>query len=135
MKAWVDLDDQTQKAKLARHVGALANHGGGYLVFGFNDDLTHDQNRPSSLEKYNRDTFAGIAKRYLTPIFQCDVFSVTHSNGNEFSVVRVPGHKDVPIAAKADGPQDRSEVGSITGRMCNPGCRFGRTPSRPAHRS
>ena len=106
MKAWVDLDDQTQKAKLARHVGALANHGGGYLVFGFNDDLTHDQNRPSSLEKYNRDTFAGIAKRYLTPIFQCDVFSVTHSNGNEFSVVRVPGHKDVPIAAKADGPQD-----------------------------
>ena len=106
VKAWVDLDDQTQKAKLARHVGALANHGGGYLVFGFNDDLTHDQNRPSSLEKYNRDTFAGIAKRYLTPSFQCDVFLVTHSNGNEFFVVRVPGHKDVPIAAKANGPQD-----------------------------
>ena len=87
-------------------MGALANHGGGYLVFGFNDDLTHDQNRPSSLEKYNRDTFAGIAKRYLTPSFQYDVFLVTHSNGNEFFVVRVPGHKDVPIAAKADGPQD-----------------------------
>ena len=106
LKAWVDFDDQTQKAKLARHLGALANHGGGYLVIGFKDDLTHDENRPASLEKYNRDTFTAIIKRYLTPIFQCEVVSVPHSNGNEFPVIRVPSHKGVPIAAKADGPQD-----------------------------
>ena len=105
-KAWVDLDNQIQKAKLARHLGALANHGGGYLIFGFQDNLKHAENRPSSLKEYNRDTFAAIIKRYLTPIFQCDVFLITHSNGKDFPVIRVPGHKGAPITAKADGPQD-----------------------------
>ena len=31
LKEWVNLGDPIQKANLARHLGALANHGGGYL--------------------------------------------------------------------------------------------------------
>ena len=106
LKEWVDLGDPIQKANLARHLGALANHGGGYLIFGFKDDLTHDENRPSSLEKYNRDVFTAIVKRYLTPSFQCEVSLVPHNSGNKFPVIRAPSHGNVPIAAKADGPQD-----------------------------
>ncbi len=113
LKAWLDLHQPIQRAKLARHLAALANHGGGYLIFGFKDDLSHDQNRPSSVENYNRDEFTGIVNRYLTPTFQCEVALVRDKNGEEFPVIRVPGHGRVPIAAKADGPKD--DKGRIQG--------------------
>jgi len=108
-KGWIDLDDKVVRASIASHLAALANHGGGHLVFGFQDDLTPDPNRPASIDKYNRDTFTGIVKRYLSPYFQCDVHIVTNKKGEEFPVVRVPAHENVPIMAKADGPQDRKK--------------------------
>jgi len=40
-KAWPNLDDRETRAKLARHLCALANFGGGFLVFGIDDDMTH----------------------------------------------------------------------------------------------
>ena len=106
LKAWLDLNDSAVRANIARHLAALANHGGGYLIFGFNDDLSHDQNRPDLLKNYNRDVFAGIVSRYLTPTFQCEVAIVQDKSGEQFPVIRVPGHGRVPIAAKADGPKD-----------------------------
>jgi hypothetical protein len=39
-KAIVDFDLPEARAKLARHIAALANHGGGHIVVGFNDDLS-----------------------------------------------------------------------------------------------
>lgn len=36
-KAWLDTSDPAARAKLARHIAALCNHGGGYLVFGIYD--------------------------------------------------------------------------------------------------
>jgi predicted HTH transcriptional regulator len=97
VKGWLDLDDSVTRANLARHIAALANYGGGYLVFGISDDLTRDQNRPQSLEKFNRDVFSSIVRKYLTPTLQCDVAIVTASDGVEFPVVRVPSHGAVPI--------------------------------------
>ncbi len=107
-KAWLDLTDNLQRAKTARHLAALANYGGGYMLFGFNDDLTYDQNRPTDVKIYNRDIFSDIIRRYLTPRFQCEVIYVTAENRDEFPVVRVPGHGSVPIASKADGPMRKS---------------------------
>jgi len=106
LKEWLDLSESLVRANLARHLAALANHGGGYVIFGFKDDLTRDQKRPSSFDNYNRDTFTGIIKRYLTPTFQCEVLTIPDKNGEAFIAVRVPSHGRVPIAAKADGPQD-----------------------------
>ena len=106
LKAWLDLTDRAVRANIARHLAALANHGGGYMVFGFNDDLSRDQNRPESLESYNRDLFAGIVSRYLTPTFHCDVTIVQDKGAEQFPVIRVPGHGQVPIAAKRSGPED-----------------------------
>ena len=54
VKQWFDLGESVVRAKLARHMAALSNHGGGYLVFGFRDDLTVDPGRPSSLDEFNR---------------------------------------------------------------------------------
>lgn len=36
-KAWMDTSNGEVRAKLARHIAALANHGGGYLIFGVDD--------------------------------------------------------------------------------------------------
>ena len=107
-KGWLDLADNLQRAKIARHLAALANHGGGYLLLGFSDDLTPDQHRPTDVRIYNRDVFSDIVRRYLTPRFQCEVTQVTAANGDDFPIVRVPGHGSVPIAVKADGPKGRS---------------------------
>lgn len=104
VKGWLDLESPLNRANLARHIAALANYGGGYLVFGFSDDLTRDQNRPQSLERYNRDVFSSIVRKYLTPTLQCEVVIVAASDGAEFPVVRVPSHGTVPICAKPDGP-------------------------------
>lgn len=106
LKEWLDLQQNVVRASIARHLAALANHGGGYLIFGFSDDLGHAPNRPDSLDSYSHDVFAGIVKHYLTPTFQCGVELVPHRNGQKFPVVRVPGHGRVPICAKAGGPQD-----------------------------
>jgi hypothetical protein len=106
LKTWIDLGDKIAQAKLARHIAALANHGGGYLVFGFCDDQSVAEERPTELSAYSRDTFGKIVTRYLTPAFQCDVELVRSSAGLLFPVVRVPSHGPVPVGAKADGPHD-----------------------------
>ena len=106
VKSWIDFNDRFVKSKIARHIAALANHGGGYLVFGFNDNLTPNQNRPASLGEYSRDYFSSIVKHYLTPTFQCDVFTVENKLGTKAPIVRVPSHGSVPIVAKRDGPTD-----------------------------
>lgn len=36
-KTWMDTKHTEVRAKLARHIAALANHGGGYLIFGVHD--------------------------------------------------------------------------------------------------
>ena len=106
-KGWIDdFSDIIVQAKIARHLAALANHGGGHLVFGFQDNLSLDPNRPPSLDKYNRDIFTSIVKHYLKPSFQCDVYIVSNKNGQEFPIVRIPGHGRIPIIAKAGGPHD-----------------------------
>lgn len=106
LKDWVDLENRVTQAKLARHIAALANHGGGYLLFGFRDDASPSPDRPADLKPFNRDTFTSIIKRYLTPAFQCDVVVVTAKDGLSYPVVRIPSHGSAPIAARADGPHD-----------------------------
>lgn len=106
LKQWLDLTDNVNRAHLARHMGALCNHGGGYLVFGFCDDASIDPNRPASLQAYSHDAINGIVKRYLAPSFDCQVAGVESSAGVECRIVRVPGHGTTPVCAQRDGPQD-----------------------------
>jgi hypothetical protein len=107
LKEWLDLSQPLQRAKVARHICALANHGGGYLIFGIRDDLSVDPNHPGDLSRYSRDYFAGIVEKYLTPTFQCDIFFVpASSTGRVCVVVRVPSHASIPICARSNGPDD-----------------------------
>jgi hypothetical protein len=105
-KAWLDLSgDNSPRADLARHIAALANHGGGKIVFGFNDDMTICGSNPQSSVVYDRDLIASIVKKYLEPTFQCDVYEITSNAGNKHPVVVIPPHGATPICARATGPQ------------------------------
>ena len=105
-KAWVDLRDGSARAKVARHFCALANHGGGHLVFGINDDMTPSGPRPDSIAPYDQDTLTGIVKRYLDPAFQVRVHEIPASSGIAHPIVWVPPHGAVPICCKRSGPDE-----------------------------
>jgi Putative DNA-binding domain len=113
-KSWLDLDDNETRADLARHIAAIANHGGGYIVFGF-DDKTRQPVPNASSVKVTHDTITSVVKKYLEPTFQCDVSTVASSKGDEHQVVRVPAHGASPICAKANGPMDaKGKIQGIT---------------------
>jgi len=111
LKEWIDLSDKVARAKTARHLAALANHGGGYLIVGIRDDRSLDESQhPGELSRFSQDSIAGVIDRYLAPAFQCDVFFVVPTGGSKpCVVVRVPSHGSVPICAKANGPNDEKD--------------------------
>jgi transcriptional regulator with XRE-family HTH domain len=108
IKDWLDLEKRVVQADVARELLALANHGGGYLLFGFRDQ--EDGWVPSGDPSYDRryysqDLINGISERYADPSFHCDVHSVKSSAGNEHVVIRVPGGHRVPIRSRRGGPE------------------------------
>jgi hypothetical protein len=106
LKDWIDIKSGVVRADIARHIAALANNGGGHLLFGFRNDRTESSTNPYSVNDYNRDAISGIVKKYLVPTFQCDVDLVTSRAGIVHPVVWVPSHRATPICSKADGPHD-----------------------------
>lgn len=105
-KAWMDTSLPEVRAKLARHIAALANHGGGYLIFGV-DDTTRQPQGATELDQalFSQDTISAIVKRYLEPRIQIRVDYAEHA-GVAYPVVIVPSHGARPVMAAADGPQD-----------------------------
>ncbi len=106
LKSWVDLTESVARANCARHLAAIANYGGGYLVFGFEDDGARCAQKDDVRTAYSRDVLAGIIARYLQPRFQCEV-SFVGAERVEHAVVWVPSHGVSPIISKADGPQEK----------------------------
>lgn len=105
-KAWMDTRDGEVRAKLARHIAALANHGGGYLIFGI-DDRTRKPLGATELDLafFSQDAIAGIVKKYLDPRVQVLVEHVLH-DGVTYPVLVVSANGARPVIAIADGPQD-----------------------------
>ena len=105
-KAWMPLAENEAKAKIARHFCALANSGGGHLVFGFDDDGTPSEPHPADLSGYSQDLLNGIVGSYLQPAFHVAVHEITATTGKIYPIVRVPSHGAQPVCAKRDGPQN-----------------------------
>src|ERR1700722_2574690 len=103
-KSWLDLSQNEVRADLARHIAALANHGGGTIIFGITDAMQAAGANPFPKVSIDRDLIAGIVKKYLEPTFQCEVHVVRSAEGNDHPVVIVPPHGVAPICAKAGGP-------------------------------
>lgn len=112
IKEWLDLRQREDQANLAQAILALANHGRGYIVIGFEEsgqDFVPAENRPDSLDDYGYtpDRVNGIVQRFADPPFQCETYSVRHpTTGDTFPVIVVPGGHTVPIRAVRSGPNE-----------------------------
>jgi hypothetical protein len=109
LKNWLDTTgNNDHKATLAKALVALANHGGGFLIFGFtrSEDgrVSESAGRPATLAAYNSDIVNGIVAAYAEPIFHCHVSIAVAPSGGEYPVVSVPGGHHAPIRTKRDGP-------------------------------
>ena len=101
LKAWLDLSDSGHRGTLAKSLIALANHGGGVVIVGFDDNGTPDSGRPTDLSPFGQDAINGIVERFAEPGFHCTVRHVTRENdGLEYPVILVPGGHQVPIRSK-----------------------------------
>jgi predicted HTH transcriptional regulator len=109
LKGWLDLvNDDAHRALLAKAIIALANHGGGIIVFGFEETATGvvaANGRPANLADFSPDRINSAVNRFAEPPFHCDVEIVASPNdGLQYPVVVVPGGHQFPIRSRRSGP-------------------------------
>ena len=103
-KSWRNLDHAEDRAELARDIAALANHGGGFIVFGFDErTLTPDDTDPFRTN-CTAERITAIVRAYLDPPVRCEVVPVFSSASVVHPVVRVSGHGATPVCVRQDGP-------------------------------
>jgi hypothetical protein len=103
-KSWRNLKHQEDRAELARDIAALANHGGGHIVFGFHEgSLAPEDNHPF-WTNCTGEQVTTIVRAYLDPPVHCEVATLRSAIGNLHPVIRVSGHGAVPICSRQDGP-------------------------------
>ena len=105
LKGWLDLSQGEHKADLVKAILALANHGGGYVLIGY-DDATRGPlpQNVGSMGEYDQDTVNGIVHRYADPQIHVRVEHAPDGNGDDHPVIVVPGGHSVPVRCKRDGP-------------------------------
>jgi len=108
IKNWLDLrNSNDDKATFAKAVLAIANHGGGFVVFGLVETaagVVEAEGRPADLLGFNQDLINGIVQNYCDPAFHCPVHFVASPTEAVYPIVVVPGGHRVPIRAKRAGP-------------------------------
>lgn len=110
-KSWLDMQDPESRGILAKALIALENHGGGYLVIGYEEDegkrLRPDRKRPESLEQYNGDAINAIVKRCAEPSFHVEVSFQRHpETQEEYPLLRVAGRSKVPVRSCSSTPKN-----------------------------
>ena len=104
-KNWLNLNEKEDKAKLAKACIALANHGGGYLVLGFDEQCGSLTSVPCSANhaEITQDAINGVISSYADPSFHCRHDSIEHPTTNvTHSIVTVPSDLMVPVITKRD---------------------------------
>jgi hypothetical protein len=104
VKTWIDPATPAGAAKIVRAILALRNHGGGYLLIGFNNsDFTPSvADAPSNVtEAYHIDKLQALVGKYSSESFEIEV-EYPVRDGIAFPVVAVPSGVRVPVSAKAD---------------------------------
>ena len=106
-KVWLDLSKESNRATLAKAVIALANHGGGVVVLGFEDQGTGllASPRPAEIPDVTQDNVNDAVRSYAEPQLHCRLYSAKHPVlGSVHPVIRVPG-SDVPVMSRRDRPE------------------------------
>lgn len=70
IKGWLNLEDNAHRADLAKAIIALANHGGGYILLGYEEDNSGQfapaPGRPVGLVRFSQDSVS----RYSAALFR-----------------------------------------------------------------
>lgn len=106
LKGWLELTaNNGHKGLLGKAAIALANHGGGFIVLGFESDGTVSVGRPATLHAYNQDAINGVINRYADPAIHCGVHLVRRiADGLPYPLIVVPGGHKVPVRSKRGSP-------------------------------
>lgn len=103
-KSWRNLDHAEDRAELARDLAALANHGGGLVVFGFDEQTLAPDDTDPFRTNCTADRVAAIVHTYLDPPIGCEIVTVRSTDGSMHPVIRIGGHGVTPVCIRQDGP-------------------------------
>ncbi len=103
-KSWRNLDHPEDRAELARDIAALANHGGGFVVFGFNEHTLAPDDTDPFRTNCSTERVRSIVQAYLDPPVHCEISAPVSTAGVVHPVIRVAGHGVVPVCVRQDGP-------------------------------
>ena len=121
-KGWLNLRLNKDRATLAKAAIALANHGGGHIILGFQEGgALQSVARPPDVPVITQDDVNEAIRRYAEPEFHCQMYDVTHpQSGVTHPVIGIPG-SNVPVMCKRD--QQDSGVSQYTYYVRKPGPR------------
>ncbi len=103
-KSWRNLEHAEDRAELARDIAALANHGGGFIVFGFNEHTLAPDDTDPFRTNCTIERVRSIVQAYLEPVVHCEVVTTMSAAGVVHPVIRVAGHGTTPVGVRQDGP-------------------------------
>ena len=105
LKGWLDLGQGEHRADVAKAILALANHGGGYVLIGYDDATQEPIPAPTHMPSgYDQDTVNGIVRRYADPQIHVQVERAPDAAGHDHPVLVVPGGHAVPVRCQRGGP-------------------------------
>lgn len=114
-KTWLDFGQERDKATLAKACIALANHGSGFIVLGFDEDgdSLNSVARPTAIAEITQDAINSIVRRYADPPFHCQLNLVPHPETSVVHpIISVPSDQSVPVISK------RTYHGTIQQHRC-----------------
>lgn len=117
-KRTLQLRDNSGKAKIAKEICALANHGGGWIVLGREDDGSYPDAFPEELLGINQDTINQIASAYLMPAPHCSVrWMKPNDVAYNVLVIWVSPLGVSPVSGAKNGPdgENRGTIGIAKG--------------------
>ncbi len=103
-KSWRNLHNADDCAELARDIAALANHGGGHVIYGFHQETLLPEETHPFFTNCTSEQVAAVCLTYLDPPVRCEVTIFRSSSGDLHPVIRVPSHGSVPVCVRQDGP-------------------------------
>jgi len=104
IKRWIDPDHPEGVSKIVRTALALRNHGGGYLVIGFDNDTLHPDkdNVPADVASaFHIDKIQGLVSRFASEPFEVSV-EFPDRDGQAYPVLVIPPGVKAPVVAKSD---------------------------------
>lgn len=105
-KTWLDLNDNHDKAVIAKAAIALANSDGGTIVFGVTEDNSAGRRltcepRPPGLSRYTGDAIGSAINKYADPDIDFNLEFENHpETDEEYAFVEIPGGMQQPVFAK-----------------------------------